>query len=523
MKTPMLPLCLAFSAGIAIADRFVSPAMAWESIVVTLFLVLSSIVFNIKADPTPFTLRLMPIKTLVLPLLTPFSCGIMLALVQLNGLRTDRPQDFSVYDVVIMSEPKESNKAITADAIITSGKYAGCNIRLAFDKSYFGKKDIAIGNGLEVRCRIQEPQDFKNSNFSYKRYLRVRNITFTAFIGKNNCKGKAVSISSLSFMQRMRLGALTLRHNIVDTYRELGISGESLAIAAAMTLGDKSMLTPSIQDTYSITGAAHVLALSGTHLVIVFFIFSLLFRQYSRRWYATGIILCLTWTYVVFVGMPASVVRAALMLSIFSFARLAERGKNSINSLATAASLMLAFNPQVLFDAGFQLSVAAVAGILLSYDFFSPLPRKLSIMQMRYPILTRLIPFITLVTIPMAAQIATAPLIAYYFGRLPVYFLITNIVVLPATSIILYVAVACIILFPIPILGTVAAWLMQNSIYLLNNILTFIASLPHSSVSIPGISVTSVAISYGILIIIIAYLQLQSGKMVNNSKINRIH
>ena len=175
------------------------------------------------------------------------------------------------------------------------------------------------------------------------------------------------------------------------------------------------------------------------------------------------------------------------------------------------------------FDAGFQLSVAAVAGILLSYDFFSPLPRKLSIMQMRYPILTRLIPFITLVTIPMAAQIATAPLIAYYFGRLPVYFLITNIVVLPATSIILYVSVACIILFPIPILGTVAAWLMQNSIYLLNNILTFLASLPHSSVSIPGISVTSVAISYGILIIIIAYLQLQSGKMVNNSKINRIH
>lgn len=519
----MLPLCLAFAAGIALADSFVSPTMAWESIATTLILVMSCIVSNIKADPTPFTLRLMPLTTLILPLLATLACGIMLTLVQLHSQKIDYPQHFATYDVVIMSELRESNKTFTADAIITSGKYAGRNVRLAFDKSCLNRANITVGDGLELSCRLRQPQDFKNSNFSYARYLKVRNVPFVAYISNNNFHGKAVSLSSLSFLQRSRLGALRLRHKMLDTYRELGISGESLAIAAAMTLGDKSMLTPTLQDTYSISGAAHVLALSGTHLVIVFFLFSILFRYYSRRWYATGIILSLTWTYVVLVGMPSSVVRSALMLTIFSFARIAGRGKNPINSLASAATFMMAFNPQVLFDSSFQLSVTAVAGILLATKYFSPMPRKLSIMQTRIPIITRLIPFMGLITIPIAAQIATAPLVAYYFGRLPVYFLLTNIVVLPATSIILYIAAACLFLFPIPIIGTAAAWLLQNSIYILNIVLTFIASLPYSSVTIPGFSLLGVAIGYGIIAVVVAYLQLYSKFSVNNNKFNGNH
>ncbi|MGM9697846.1 MAG: ComEC/Rec2 family competence protein [Prevotella sp.] len=522
MKSPMLPICLAFAIGIAVADTFLLPTMVWWCIAFTGFVVVLQFFLQSNANPTLATLRLLPFTTLFLPLLTCLSCGMLLTLVQQNVQKVAYPNDYGHYDIVIASEPKTNNKSFTADAIITSGLYAGRNARLAFDKSCFKEGSFSVGDGFEVNCRLREPMDIYTSNFSYSRYLRVRDIPFVAFIGKNRCKGKAVQLDSLSFFQRSRLGALKLRHRILDKYRDFGVTGESLSIVAAMTLGDKSMLTPMLRDTYSISGASHILALSGTHLVIVFFLFSLLFRHYSRRWYGMGIMLSLTWAYVILVGMPSSVVRSALMLTIFSIAQTAGRGTNSINSLATTSFIMMVLNPQVLFDASFQLSVIAVASILFSTQFTSRKSNKPALLTRKSIRIVKKLPLTSIITIPLSAQIATAPLVAFYFGRLPVYFLITNIVVIPATSVILYLSATCIILFPIPMLGSTMAWLLKTTITYFNVCLTAIASLPHSSVEIPSMTPIKVALCYAFMIAIITYMQLKLGEHVNNNKINRI-
>lgn len=521
MRCPLLPLCLAFTIGIALADRFIPPQMALESIVATSVVIIFNFLFNIKTLSIP--LRLLPLQTLFLPLATALSCGIMLTTVQQQCQEVRYPQNWETYEMVITSETKEGNKTIAAYATITSGQYAGRNVRLAFDKQCPTYRNLKIGYGIEAKCHLRKPHDFKTSHFSFSRYLKTRNTPFVAFIGKGHCHTKAVSLSSMSFIQRSRLGALKLRHRLLHTYRSNGLSDESLAIAAAMSLGDKTMLSPSLQDIYSISGASHVLALSGTHLVIVFFIFSIFLRHYSRRWYGTAFLLSLTWSYVFLVGMSSSVVRSAIMISIFSLSHIAGRGKNSANSLATAATIMMALNPQVLFDAGFQLSVAAVVGILFATHHLSPTPTKLSTAQLRSPLLARLMPYVGLITIPISAQIATAPLVAYHFGRLPVYFLLTNAVVLPATTLILYLSAASLFVSPLPIVGTLFGKLLNNVIIILNHAVTSIASLPHSSIAVGNLSPAGVALCYSILLSIIAYLQLKSPHIVNNNKFNGKH
>ncbi|MGN0282920.1 MAG: ComEC/Rec2 family competence protein [Prevotella sp.] len=523
MKTPMLPVCLAFAVGIAIADNFLSASMAWWSLGVTLIITLPQLFLLFKKNPTALSLRLIPVSSLILPLLSVCLCGMTSALIKQVSQTVDYPSDYDSYDVIVISEPQTRSKTIVADVTITSGKYRGYNVRMTFDKSCLNNGNINIGDGMEVRCKLNKPKNFNNSNFSYSRYLQTRDILFVTFVGKSHCRGKVLSYDDLPFLQRIQLGAMRFRHKLLERYRQLGLTGEGLAIAAAMTLGDKSLLSETLKDTYSISGASHILALSGTHLVIVFFLISLLFGRRAKHWYGRGATLALIWTYVIIVGMPSSVVRSALMLTIFNIAQTAGRGKNSINSLATTATIMLTFNPLSLFDIGFQLSILAVASIVLTSQHL-PHPKRFpyhsKIYYYTFYSLSRIMPF---VVIPIAAQLATAPLVAYYFGRIPVYFILSNIVIIPATSIILYLSAGCLALSFIPLLGSWCAWLLQQTIEILNQSLTFVVSLPHSSIPVERMSIMDVTFCYCLLIILIAYLQLNQRKYVNNNKVNGIY
>ena len=109
------------------------------------------------------------------------------------------------------------------------------------------------------------------------------------------------------------------------------------AVVAAMTLGDKSQLTKELRDTYAISGASHILALSGLHLGIIYTLLSLLLSR--RRWQVLSqvvIIVCI-WLFVFLVGLSASVVRSAVMVSIYALLSLGHRDKLSVNTLAFAA------------------------------------------------------------------------------------------------------------------------------------------------------------------------------------------
>ena len=301
--------------------------------------------------------------------------------------------------------------------------------------------------------------------------------------------------SSISRLDRSKTYFLEKRNELLERLSDHGVDGSVYAVVAAMTLGDKSQLTNELRKTYAITGASHILALSGMHLGIIYTLLSLLLSR--RRWWIVSqvvIIVCI-WLYVFLVGMTVSVVRSAVMITVYALLSLGHRDKMSVNTLAFAAIVMLLFNPLSLFDVGFQLSFLAVLAILLFYPLFEGVWPQPFLMD------HRVFKWLwTMLSVSCAAQIGVAPLIVYYFGRFSCFFLLTNLLVVPAATLILYLSLVVLL---IPSL----AYLLIYMVDTLNHLLTWVATLP--GVSIEGLHPTLLQVSMVYVIIMAVYLLLR--------------
>ena len=297
-----------------------------------------------------------------------------------------------------------------------------------------------------------------------------------------------------SRLDRSKIYFLEQRSKLLDRLSESGVDGSAYAVVAAMTLGDKSQLTKELRDTYAISGASHILALSGLHLGIIYTLLSLLLSR--RRWQMVSqiVIIVSIWLFVFLVGLSASVVRSAVMVSIYALLSLGHRDKLSVNTLAFAAIAMLLFNPMALFDVGFQLSFMAVLTILLFYPLLE------SLWSQPFLLDHRLFRWLwTMLSVSCAAQIGVAPLIAYYFGRISCYFLLANLVVVPAAALILYLSLAVLL---IPSLAYLLIYIVDT----LNQLLVSIAALPGASIE--GLHPTVLQVWMMYVIIFAVYLLL---------------
>lgn len=284
-------------------------------------------------------------------------------------------------------------------------------------------------------------------------------------------EGHPQSVASQdSRLSRSRTFFLHQRDRLLQRLSDGGLEGDAYAVVAAMALGDKSALTKDLRETYSVTGASHVLALSGLHLGIIYMLLSLLVLGRRWRMFSQLFLIISIWGFVFLVGMSMSVVRAAIMISVYALLSLGHRDKMSVNTLAFTAIVMLMVHPLSLFDVGFQLSFMAVFSILVWYPFFEGLIPQPFLMS------HRLVKWLwTMLAVSCAAQLGTAPLVAYYFGRFSSLFLITNLVVIPAATLILYLSL--IVLF-VPSI----AYLLYNIVTILNSFLERMALLPWASI-----------------------------------------
>ena len=300
---------------------------------------------------------------------------------------------------------------------------------------------------------------------------------------------------SVSRLDNTKAYFLTQRGILLDRMYDSGVDGDAYAVVAAMALGDKSALTHELRDTYSVSGASHVLALSGLHLGIIYCMLWLLLPH--RRWPAVSqtIILIVMWLYVLLVGMPVSVVRSAVMLTVYGLLSISHRNKMSVNALAFTAIVMLMWNPEWLFDIGFQLSFMAVLAILLFVPVFE------DVFSAKYLQEHRLVRYVWgLVAVSVSAQIGVAPLLAYYFGRLSTYFLLTNFIVLPAAYIILGFSLI-VLLFPS------LAYILLYIVDTLNAVLFRITAIPGSNIDGFHPNVLQVVLTY--VIIFCTYLLIE--------------
>ena len=383
------------------------------------------------------------------------------------SLVVDWPKNEVCYEAVVISEPVEKPKTMAVDVLLAeSGRKLKCYL-YKDDRS----RRLCIGDGLKIQSRIETNTEWRRGSFDYRRYLEIHGFTGRTFVASWKWQKAKISLAQLSRIERMRLTFLKYRSRLLSRFNSAAEGNDdAYAVVAAMALGDKSALTQELKDVYSVTGASHILALSGLHLGIIYALLSLF--VFSRRWqvFSQMIIILSIWAFVFLVGMSTSVVRSAMMLSVYALLSLGHRDRMSVNTLAFTAIVTLMISPMSLFDVGFQMSYMAVLSILL----FTPMME--GVFTAEYLMSHRVVRWLWgMIIVSLSAQIGTAPLIAYYFGRFSCYFLLTNFIVIPAAMLILYLSLVVLL---IPSL----TYILFNIVAALNSLLTKIASMPGASI-----------------------------------------
>lgn len=325
----------------------------------------------------------------------------------------------------------------------------------------------------------------------------------THHIDHLNAPVQIKAYQSLSSFERTILKAQDFRQQAEQQLHTLHIGEQDFAVIAAMAMGDKSALSQETKEAYSISGTSHILAVSGLHIGIIFQLIILLLGGKRRSKLTIILSTTIVWAYVIFIGFPASAVRAATMLSIYSMVLLSLRPDPTLNTLALAYIIMVLVNPFNIFDIGFQMSFLAVGSILLFYPlFFCLLSSHSNIIRAIWG----------LFCVSLAAQIGTLPLIVFYFGRISCYSLITSFIAIPAATLILYLCVLLFILSPLTYISFLASpteGLMQLVINVLTSITQFINTAFRLTSLLPGASIEHVHLS--LLQLAILYVAILAG------------
>lgn len=233
---------------------------------------------------------------------------------------------------------------------------------------------------------------------------------------------------------------------------KMGDNSQS-AILTAFVTGSKESIGKSTKETFRSSGAAHLLALSGLHVGILFMILNRITALFSltlaaRRMRVLVVVGC-TAAFLAITGFIPSLARAIIMAAICSIAKVWGYRIARAETLVITAFLLICYNPQVVASIGFQLSFAAMAGIMLIMPTLSESLKRVMERWRGRGMASRTICWCAeriaaplLLTI--SCQITTLPLCLYYFQSFSNYYLITNLIAIPVVAITLYMLTAAL-------------------------------------------------------------------------------
>ena len=380
-------------------------------------------------------------------------------LVKINEPLTEKARSFKTEGTVIrvINGRQETN---------TSGKLL----------LYFSKDSTApvIRYG-ELILVSQVPQPIRNSGnpgaFNYQRYAAFQQLYHQLFLKTGDWESTNQFQTNLfrSFLFNARAHVLGVLKQFI------GNDDKQLGIAEALLIGFKEDLDKDLVQAYSNTGVVHIIAISGLHLGLIFFVLSWLFNRIpllkkSRHVKVLLLIGCL-WLFSLLTGGAASVLRSAVMFTVIIIGKYYFKQSSVYNSLAASAFLLLCYNPYYLWDVGFQLSYLAVIGIV---SLQGPLYRSWYIKN------KMLRKTWQMASVTIAAQVAAFPICIYYFHQFPNLFLFTNILVVPLSTIILFGEILLVIFAGIPMVATFLGKILTGLIYVMNKSILFFNSFSFS-------------------------------------------
>ncbi|KAA6335501.1 hypothetical protein EZS27_016277 [termite gut metagenome] len=508
-RYPFLRLLLPFIVGIVAGDFLFFHYQ--DTTGLRLFLVL--FICSIALLPALYSIKKYSLRWLfgVFVCICFFSAGAALTSLRLQQVSYVFPQSEAVYRAVITDRPEAKKRTVLCRARLLecrdslSVTFPRKNVLLYFPQD---STCYSLQNGDEIlfAAHLSPPSNNNSNTFNYARYLTHKTISGIGFV-KRSSRIVATRHNSHRSLRQM---ASRCQERILLLYTQLGFQDDEYAVLSALTVGYKEELSEEIRESYSVSGASHVLALSGLHIgllygLLLFVLKRIPSKKIGVKLLRITIILIVLWGFAFITGLSPSVVRSVVMFSLFAFSEFRTGRYIPMNILAAAALLMLLYNPCWAFDVGFQLSFCAVAAILLFQ----------SRLYQMWKVNNRLLGYFWgIIIVSVSAQIGVTPLLLLYFSRFSVYFILTNLLVIVLVSGIIYVAVVMLIASPLHVIPHFAANIIGKLIKTLNFTVRWIEQLPYASIDNVQIHPLEAFVFYLIILFWFCYWQFRKAKYV---------
>lgn len=464
-KIPFLRFTLAFTSGI-ILSQFVALSGKFNIFLIVAIVVLFTV--KILVQHTTFFSKYASILFTLLFILG----ALLFTNLHFATLFDKNMPEKGTYMAYVSDKTPSANKRfryiVNIEQAISNEKTLNVSEKIMISISDSAiNKQLIPGHRIMFDASLREVTQNNNpGDFDYKAYLLRRGIRYQSNVWSE--------VHILPQEKRtLRSAAFNFRKLLLDKYQEAGIDGDEFAVLAALTLGDKNYLTNELRQSFASSGAMHVLAVSGLHVGIIYMILNMMFAQfcYSNRMKIFKMIalILLLWCYAFISGLSPSVMRASTMFTFVIVGENLKRKTNIYNTLAVSAFVLMLVNPLIIFEIGFQLSYAAVTAIV----YFQPriaalLPLKNKIMKYLWE----------LFAVSVAAQIGTFVISIYYFNQFPVYFWISNYIVIPAAAALLYGALFFFLLSFIPYVPGIIARIIETITLAMNAGVKSVEALP---------------------------------------------
>ncbi len=367
--------------------------------------------------------------------------------------------------------------------------------------AYFSKEipidSLRPGRILIINFKPKEINPPSNpGEFNYKRYLSFHGIYHQQFF-----RNQDVSFPPIDGTKRIKNAAWKLREEVLEILKKIKSPLEDFGVLAALVTGHEEDLTSDTLRAYSTTGALHVLSVSGMHVGIIFLMLDLILKHLEKIKHGKSIrlilSLCALWFYAFFTGLSPSVLRACTMFSFLQTGKYFQKSPNSLNTLLSSGFVLLLINPYLATEVGFQLSFCAVGGIIIFYQRIYKIYQPSTwIMKQAWSI----------TAVSLAAQLSTFPMGLLYFHQFPNYFLLSNLIIIPLTTIILYAGMLYIMVSPIAFVNSLVGWITNYLLYFLRKMVGVFETLPYAQLNGVDFSITETFTTYGLIVFISLFL-----------------
>lgn len=486
-KQPLLLMLLCYVLGIFFCDLIPT------SIHQTVFLMSFALVFTMLSF----------FKVKILKELKNYSLGFLFFSVGVfshywHSKKSEIPNFQGKQTVVFQINKKlNSNKKYRKYEVLAKAKGNEINAILYVPKE---EKQLDFKNYYQTKVYINKVESPKNDfQFDYAKYLARKGIYYQSFATDEILEAPKKRLTISEKIRQKRLEIL----NTIDGSK---LPKREREFLKGIILADRTEMDAEMVSDFSKSGLVHFLAISGTHLAIIFWLILYLLKPiFPAKFRKIPIVLSLLfiWSFTIFIDYGSSVVRSCLMITAYYSFVLLQRKPDLLHAMAIAGFAILIFDTHQVFDVGFQLSFVAVFGIFwLNTPILKNLPRpKNKIQDFLFNV----------ISVSLAAQIATLPLVIFYFHQYSFLSIVANVIIVPFSEIIIIFSLLMTVLFAFKI---EFSWLS----FIYEKLVDFLLKSIHFFADQDWFFIKNIPLNWGELIILFVVIFLLRGLFLHQSK-----